>query len=420
MKTTMTKVLLGLAFVGALSSCDKKADREAIPDNPGNFIIAVTPTAITGVADYLLTANSLDTGAVSIVGNGTEQDGTYRYYMTANNKFYSMLYGQGSPGAVTVYNINEGNLNKLNDFTSATVHAFAQVNDDVLMVRVPRSVAAAGTPTVYEWYRISTETNQEVAKGTADAIIPTGTGEIAHLSWIKQVGNKVFAPFFSIADRNFYTNAEDNAGIAVFSYPDMTYEKTIWDDRTSFIGRYFTDGLGLVENGDCYAFSTSVAMTADDDPSTTNVVEGKLISTKPSAITRIKAGATEFDQNYYFNFEEASNGYLITNWLYIGQDKFIANIDPKSAKNRYSDGKRLAIVDVINKTVTPVTGFPDAESISKVTDTNFSPKDGKTRYVGVNLTDGSAYVYKIDASTAKATRGLKVEGGTLTAIQYLD
>jgi hypothetical protein len=416
MKTTINKTLLALAFVGILSSCDKKSDREVIPENPGNYIIAVTPTAIAGVADYLLTASRLDSGAVSIIGNGIEQDGTYRYYVTANNKFFSMLYGQGSPGAVTVYNVKDGKLAKLNDFTSATVHAFAPVNDDILMVKVPRAIAAAGTPTVYNWYRVNTTSNVQVAEGTLDAIVPTGNGEIAHLSWIKQVGNKVFAPFFGITGRNFFTKYPDQAGIAVFSYPEMKYEKTIKDTRTSFIGRYFTDGLGLVENGDVYAFSSSVA--TDDDPATA-AVDAKLTSTKPSAITRIKGGTTEFDQSYFFNFEEVSKGYVITNWLYVGQNKFVANIEPKETKGPYVTGKSLAIVDVVNKTVTAVTGFADPKTISSITTTNYSPKDGRTAYIGVNLMDATTFIYKIDASNATAKKGLKVEGGLITAIQHL-
>jgi len=408
MKKTITNMLIAFAFAGVLSSCDKKADREIIPENPGNYVIAVTPTAIAGVADYLLTASSLESGSVSIIGNGVEQDGTYRYYVTANNKFFSMLYGQGSPGAVTVYGVQDGKLNKLNDFTSATVHAFAPVKDDILMVRVPRAFAAAGTPTVYNWYRVNTTTNLQVAEGTLDALEPSGNGEIAHLSWIKQVGDKVFAPFFSITGRTFETDFPDQAGIAVFSYPEMKYEKTIMDTRTSFIGRYFTDGLGLVENGDVYAFSSSVAVKG-----------GVLTSTKPSSITRIKAGTTEFDQSYLMNFETASNGYVITDWLYVGQNKFIAHIEPKATKGAYVVGKRFAIVDVVQKTVTPVSGFPDVSTIASVTTNNYSPKDGKTGYIGINLTDGSTYVYKVDASSATASKGLKVEGGVITAIQHL-
>ena len=74
---------------------------------------------------------------------------------------------------------------------------------------------------------------------------------------------------------------------------------------------------------------------------------------------------------------------------------------------------------MVNKTVSMVTGFPDAASIVNVTVNNYSPKDGKTGYMGVNLSDGTTWVYKVDASTNTATRGLKVEGGLITAIQHV-
>src|SRR5690606_4662000 len=105
------KNLLFTAFtLSTIVACTKDKTE---PAAKGNFIVAVTPVAETGVADYLLTTSSLDTGKVSTAGRGVEQDGTYRYYVTHNNKFFSMLYGQGNPGAVTVYNILDGNLTKL-------------------------------------------------------------------------------------------------------------------------------------------------------------------------------------------------------------------------------------------------------------------------------------------------------------------
>lgn len=406
MKTIINKTLCVLAFAAIFSSCEKN-DQETVPENPGNFVLAVTPVASTGVADYLVTANSLSEGTVSIIGNGVEQDGTYRYYVTLGKKFFSMLYGQGNPGAVTVYDIKNGKINKLNDFVAATVHAFAPVNNDILMVKVPRAFAATGA-TLANWYIVNTETNAQTSEGTLDAVAPSQNGEIAHFSWIKQVGNKVFAPFFTIKGRTFETDYPDFAGIAVYAYPSMQYEKTIKDTRTSFIGRYFVDGLGVVENGDTYAFSSSVAQKG-----------GVMTSTKPSSITRIKAGSTEFDQTYLMDFETASNGFVITNWLYLGQNKFVAHMEPKASKGAYVTGKRLAIVDVVNKTVTPVTGFPDAATITNVTSNNYSPKDGRYGYIGVNLVDGTTWVYKVDASANTATKGLKVEGGLITAIQHV-
>lgn len=410
MKTTITKTFAAIALAATFASCAKEDGVKS----PGNFILAVTPTASTGVADYLVTASSLDTGKVSILGNGVEQDGTYRYYLTTNNKFFSMLYGQGNPGAVTAYKIQNGDLTKVSNFQTETVQAFAPVNQDILLAKVPRTINPAGT--LYTYYQVNTNTLQIAKEGTLDAMAPGKNGEIAHFSWLQQVGNKVFAPFFSIKNGSFDSDFHDQAWIAVYSYPEMTLEKTIKDTRSSFIGRYFTNGLAVVENGDVYAFSSAVATTSD-------VVDAKNVKrftdTKPAAITRIKSGTTEFD-DYYFDVEAASGNYYITNWIYIGNNKFIAHVQPKAEKGAYTAGKELAIVDVVAKTIKKVSGLPAKENVSALTVNNYTPKDGKTGYIGVNLVNTECYVYKIDASTAIATKGLKVEGGKITAVQHLD
>ncbi|MFC7524210.1 DUF4374 domain-containing protein [Parapedobacter sp. GCM10030251] len=398
--------LLGMVAATLLASCSKD-DRK--PDNPGNFIIAVTPAASTGVADYLLTASSLDTGSISTAGQGVEQDGTYRYYVTHNNKFFSMLYGQGNPGAVTTYNIVDGKLNKLSNFQTETVQAFAPVNDDLLLMKISRNI----TNPFASWYRINTNTLQIESEGKVNTAAPSGNGELAHFSWIRQVGNKVFAPYFSIkacCGASFETAYPDSAWIAVYSYPQMQLEKVIKDNRTSFIGRYFVDGLGEVENGDVYAFSASVAVT-----------DGKISSTKPSAVVKIPAGTTEFDQSYFFNVEELSGGYNITDWLYVGRNKFVVLVTSKAEKGQYAAGKRLGIINVVDKSFKLVTGMPDVDDINSVTSmSNYAAGDGRHGYVGVNLKSGVGYIYKIDSDNASATQGLRVNGGTITAIEHLD
>ncbi len=393
-----------IAAATIFTSCSKNNDGPDVADDPGNYILAVTPAASTGVADYLLTASNLETGTISTAGNGVEQDGTYRYYVTANNKFFSMLYGQGNPGAVTTYNIKDGKLNKLSNFQSETVQAFAPVKDDILMFKISRNLASPTST----WYKVNTNSLLITAEGAVNTIELTGNGELAHFTWIKQVGDKVFAPYFSIADANWNTKYPDMAGIAIFNYADMKLEKVIKDTRTSFIGRYFMDGLSLAENGDVYAFSSSVANTG-----------GQLSSTKPSAITRIKSGTTEFDQTYFFDVEAASGGLNITNWIYVGNNNYIVNSSAKAEKGPYVVGATVAIVNVADKTYRKVTGMPAVADIKSLTTNNYTPKDGKTAYMGVNLKDGASWVYKIDASNATATKGLKVEGGVITAIQNI-
>ncbi|PWG78431.1 DUF4374 domain-containing protein [Pararcticibacter amylolyticus] len=405
MKTILQKTAAALAMAIVVSSCSK--DENETTATRGDFILAVTPAASTGVADYLINTPQLESGKISTEENGIEQDGTYRYYVTHNGKFFSMLYGQQNPGAVTTYENINGKLTKKSNFRTETVQAFAPVNDDLLLVKIPRNIANP----LANWYRVNTNSLLIEGEGTVDVHTPSNNGESAFFSWIKQVGNKVYAPYFSIVasgDEVFGTNHPDGAWIAVYSYPGMQLEKVITDDRTSFIGRYFTDGLAVVENGDVYAFSASVAIK--------NKV---LTSTKPSAITRLKAGTDEFDRSYFFDFEAASGGMNITNWLYIGNNNFIVNATTRAEKGNYTIGKNIGIVNVVNKTFTKVDGLPPVDQIYSITNNNYTPKDGRYGYIGVNLKEGWGYIYKIDASTHTATQGLKVEGGVITAVQYL-
>ncbi|WP_461085884.1 DUF4374 domain-containing protein [Spirosoma flavus] len=388
---------------GILASCSENTT--TVPENPGNFILAVSPAASTGVADYLLTAQNLDAGTISTAGNGVEQDGTYRYYVTHNGKFFSMLYGQGNPGAVTAYNIQGGKLTKLTNFQTETVQAFAPFNDDLLLFKISRSLTA---PTS-SWYKVNTNSLTISSEGTVNTLDVTGLGELAHFTWIKQVGTKLFAPYQTINDRSFNTAYPNQASIAIYNYADMKLEKVITDKRTSFIGKYFQDGLSIQENGDIYGYSPAAATTG-----------GTISTTKPSAVLKISSGTTEFDQNYFFDVEAASGGMSITSWLYVGNNTYIVNAASKAEKTSgFPSGKRIGIVNVVDKTYKAVTGMPDIATISNLTTNNYSPKDGKTGYVGVNLTDGTSYIYKIDASSQTATRGLKVEGGTVTAVQNL-
>ena len=79
-------------------------------------------------------------------------------------------------------------------------------------------------------------------------------------------------------------------------------DKIIYDERTSPIGvNGHSTGIEQTENGDIYSFSTS-ALSA-----------GFTLATKPSGILRIKNGETEFDQDYFFNVEEATNGGSLGN-----------------------------------------------------------------------------------------------------------
>ncbi|MBD2703920.1 DUF4374 domain-containing protein [Spirosoma sp. BT702] len=409
-----TYILTALAVGLSVVACTKEetltpgTDGQTGDGSKERFVIAALPIGSTGVADYLLTADTLSKGTVSTKGSGIEQDGTYRYYITHKNRFFSLLYGQGNPGAVTTYTLNAaGKLEKVSDFQAETVQVFTTVQDDILTVKVPRSGNESAS-----FYRINADQSKVVGEAQVNIVKLAGNGERAHFTWATQVGDKVFAPYMSIKGVSpdvFGTSYPDSAWVAVLSYPGLQVEKVIKDNRTSFIGRYFIDGLAVDEQKDIYAFSSAVATNS-----------GKATSTKPSAITRIKAGTTEFDKSYYFDVEKASGGYNLTTQLYVGNGNVILTMTSASEKGAYAVGKRLAIVNVYNQTFKWVDGWPAATEINTVAArSNYTPLDGKNGYLGVTLTDGTSYIYQVDATTAKATRGLKIDGGSIQGINRL-
>jgi hypothetical protein len=405
---------LALACLAAFAACTKDNNSsEPDPNNPakGRFVVAVSPIASTGVADYLLTASTLDSGKLSLAGNGLEQDGTYRYYTVSGTKFFSMLYGQGNPGAVTIYDLDaQGKLKKLSNFQSESVHAFGPVGNDILMVKAARTY----TSPIGRWYQVGTENLIINKEGQFNALEFTNNGELAHFSWLQAVGNKVFAPYFSIkatTDGGWTTSYPDSAWIAVYSYPSMTLEKVIKDNRTSSIGLYFVNGLAVVENGDVYAFSPANTIGKTGTTQFFN-------STKPSSITRIKAGTTEFDQTYLYDVETASGGYYINGWVHAGNGNMVVALNHKDQKSQWQTANRLAIVNPANKTFQWVTGLPDVATVSRFSMTNYSAGNGIS-YMGITTKDNKSAVYKINATTATATRGTEIDGGIITAIQWV-
>lgn len=408
MKKSTTLALLSAVLAFTAFSCSSDSDKSGEETGGGTdtgktkYIITAT-TGAAGIADYLLTADDVSTGTITTTGNGLEQDGTYRYYITAQNNFFSLLYGQGNPGAVTTYNLNsEGKLVKKSDFQAETVHVFAAVNTDILTIKVPRSGAS-----IASMYKIDAVNSLITGEAQQDTKVLAGNGERAFFTWATQVGEKVYMPYMSIKGDgvdNFGTANPDSTWVAVYNYPELKLEKVIKDNRTSYLGAYFTNGLFQDENGDAYGFSGAIA--------TSNSV---MTSTKPSAVVRIKKGTTEFDQSYFFNVQEKSGGYKISSTTYISNGKFLLLMYGNVGKN--SGAVKMAIADVYNQTFTWVTNAP--ETLTSVTSRyNITSEDGSSAIVGINTPDGN-WIYSINGTTAVATKGMKVEGGQITAIQKL-
>lgn len=408
MKKISKYLFRAASIVFFMSACDKENTitaedfQEYEPQGRTKYIITATPVGTTGIADYLLTADDVNGGTISTSGNGKEQDGSYRYYMTHKGRFFSLLYGQGNPGDVTTYRLTqEGKLVMTRFFQAETVQVLAKMQDELLLMKIPRSGNESAS-----FYRIDALKSRVNGEKQVNIVQLAANEERAHFTWAQQVGDKVFAPYMSIkgcCGDAFGTAYPDSSWIAVFSYPDLNLEKVIRDNRTSFIGNYFNNGLAVTETGDVYGYSGAAATNSS-----------KHTSKKPSAIVRILKGTMEFDQSYFFNVQEKSGGHRIVDQMYLANNKMLLTMYDKPGA--YDGGLKLAMVDVVNQTFEWVKGAPEEiNSISAPYNNNTLSDDSKTAFIGLNTPNGNR-IYKIDVSSGTLTPGMKVEGGTITAI----
>lgn len=386
----------------------------------GVFVLTAASNPAVPV-DYLYTSSTLDSGVLVTEGTGIQQDGTYHNYLTNNGLFFSLLFGQTDPGAVSTYKVNnQKQLELASTFQTESMTTFTNIGDEILLVKNAWQPDEQYT----KWYRLDTKTLQIVAQGEIDAVALTdGKGEKAFFTDLKQVGDKVFAPFWPVqSGRNFATAySQDSTFIAVYSYPDMTLEKIITDSRTGGIGAYYTSGIEVDESGDVYVIGTKLNWNTATQYSTQT----------PVAITKIKSGTTEYDKSYFFNITDASGGQYIYKKLYMGKGNFLLTMVPKPyvyATVYYAPllfgGVKFAIANVYNGTFKWVTGTPGPTAITSTSEysPSYSALNG-TGYVPIYYKENGASkssVFKFDAETATATPGLTTDGkAAITSISWI-
>lgn len=407
-KHVMKCAAMATTVLLATVACTKHEETEPPVDSGGadtgqsRFVLFASPEGtLQELADYILTVDNLNEGSVSTKGNGIEQDG-YRYAMFHKNRVFSLLYGQSNPGSVTSYTMDEnGELQRGGQVLTNTVQIWRYISDEIWLIMCTRSLNADGTA----YSRLQKiDANNPSIKEEIQLESNAGNGEAAHFTTIQHFNGKIYAAYECSNSFGITSKFLDSTWVRVYSYPDMKLEKVIRGNKTGYIGIMNGQwGLEQLENGDIYGFSGAFPSGL-----------GTLLSNKPSGIVRIKAGADEFDPDYFFNVEEASGGYHIYHELNLGEGHFflsLYNDNPGKGKPKF------AVVNVETQEFRWVEGFP--EYIAHIGRFPYAEGDGQNAYVGV-VTGTGPYVYHIDYEKAKATRGLHVEAGAINAIGKLE
>ena len=143
--------------------------------------------------------------------------------------------------------------------------------------------------------------------------------------------------------------------------------------------------------------------------SNSSLANGYSQSTKHAGFLKINKGETDFDTDYFFDFEAATGGMKPAHIQYIGNGLVFAEVSTitqQTVADRWGDKNlKCCIIDLKNKKVTDVEGIPVHNGNGG---RRFAClKEGNYVYLPVSTNDG-IYIYRTDILTCSAERGARV------------
>jgi hypothetical protein len=385
-------------------SCDKENNNDVPETQKGAYIISATSED----GSYLVQADDISSGQVSIVGNGLETESGTAWVFYNDKYAYRLFYRQGDPAQVSAYELGTDGMLKIrtNTFQLPSRYTTYGVFDKYIVTAV--SVTQTDdTPGLH--FNFLDVTDQTLTSKIIGAGNFTGNSETANLSGILDVGDKFFSGVCTTPAVNpggttgTTTEYPDSVWVAIFD-KDLNYV-IARDGRLSYsTGRYrsaYHTNLAKDDNDNVYVFSS-----AYDNR-----------TTKPSGALRIKKNETHFDPDYFFDIQALSNGRHLFKVWHITGDYFLLQMYNTPNQTSEAAWGVLAVVDVVKKTYKEVTGLPALDKISSIGATPYA-ENGKIA-IPIVSTDAYPYIYIIDPATASAVKGLEIVAEGATAVGKL-
>jgi len=379
--------LLAAVFI---AGCGK--DDDVTPDDSENpFVVSLAIQGSDGgFTYYSVPFEDVMSGTLSAVGQGIEQPGYFDFTQIDNTIF--SIGGLDDVNVVGISKKEDGSLSQIGDVSFVNSLSDIVKADDNTLVAL--ELSSASDQVVFHTIDPNTvtvtSTTQHPVADLTDLKAPSYSG-------MRISGDYLYLSYYISDPTTYSTPHTDQAEIAVYSYPELEFQKVITDSRVGPIGGFnVKSGLLKDENGDIYALSHS------------NPANGFSQTTKKGGILRIKSGETEFDQDYFFDIESVTGGKNTAHLIYLGDGKAYAeiNMSDNEEQARWSDSPlKSAVIDLNNKTVTYINDVPqhsgDGRRLAAL-------HDGDFIYRCIPEDDG-IYVYKIDVVNNTATKGALVE-----------
>lgn len=446
--------VLSLALL--FTACSDETTGENPTPNPNGgtasdkYVIAATVDNVTS----LLTVESIDEGFVSALNNGLEVDaGTY-YIFKDKDALFRLVYNQGSAGTGSSYFLNaSGALQEDLSFEMQRFTSYGFWGNNVI-------TSSTGNTTI-------TDAEGNYAQGFLVNYLDATTGSMSSQTYLGEnfLGNGEKVCFSGFVEKNgkLYTSvipmgmskygvlahpdkvvsqdyvAKADGGSNSGSYKQGEIPSTQFPD-SAFVAIYSgsnfsehpvivrTDSIGYAcgrsrsqyyqtiwaaDNGDIYVFSPGYGRTTKGDATLARVT-----GQRPSGVMRIKAGATEFDPTYYYNLETLGNNHALYRCWPIAEDYFLLQFYTDGLNAKGENTLELGVFQGSTGRLTMVTGLPETDVLTSFGQNPFA--ENGAIYIPVVTKDGrNPALYKIDAATAAATRGIEIQAASVSAIGRL-
>ena len=424
----------------------------------GDFVVASSVTASNNTVNVLLTSKTLDEGVISTVNNGLVNDGASQWVFYKDRYLYGLTYNQGNAGTTRSYVMNSNNevqarsgefaVKRFTTYgiydkyiiTASTGDGPTEYADDKQYL--PKMFLLSYLDVAAETFK----TNDTKVKAYMSENF-LGNGEFVTLAGILEHDKKIYSAavpmglsqYGAAVDGGKYilpgnetlvktedggsnssaykkgelqwTQYPNECWVAIFDDATMTTKKLIKTDKISYAcGRFksqYYQTIWEAGNGDVYVFSPSYAKTMKD---------ARQQTTLPAGVVRIPNGQEDFD-SYYCDLEKQSGGKSFLRCWHIADDYFLLLMYDRPLTETGFEAKELAVFKAESKKLTYVTGLPSADLISGFGNTLYA--ENGYAYMAVTTTDGYPAVYKIDPSSATATKGVAVEATQITGIGKL-
>ena len=424
----------------------------------GDFVIASSVTASSNTTNVLLTSKTLDEGSVSTINNGLVNDGASQWVFYKNRYLYGLTYNQGNAGTTRSYIMNSNHevQARSGEFAVKRFTTYGIYDKYIITASTGDGPAEYADGNLYlpktfllSYLDVADETfnTNDTKKKAYQSENFLGNGEFVTLAGIQEHNNKIYSAavpmglsqYGAAVDGGKYilpgnetlvktedggsnssaykkgelqwTQYPNECWVAIFDDATMTTKKLIKTDKISYAcGRFksqYYQTIWEAGNGDVYVFSPSYAKTMKD---------ARQQTTLPAGVVRIPNGQEDFD-SYYCDLEKQSGGKSFLRCWHIADDYFLLLMYDRPLTETGFEAKELAVFKAESKKLTYVTGLPSADLISGFGNTLYA--ENGYAYMAVTTTDGYPAVYKIDPSSATATKGVAVEATQITGIGKL-